>query len=66
MYGGYDLVIIIFFKMLHLTYNQKESILDDISNKMSYRNIYYVSRSAISRFFKNVCQAEQNSFLSQW
>ena len=54
--------------MPHLTYNRKESILDDISNKMSYRSIgdkYGISQTTVSRFLKRFCQGEQKSFLSQ-
>ena len=54
--------------MPHLTYNQKESILDDISNKVSYTSIgdkYGITHTTISRFFKKICQDRQKSFLSQ-
>jgi len=54
--------------MHHLTFNQKESILDDISNKMSYRSIgdkYGIIHTTVSRFFKIFWQDGQKLFLSQ-
>jgi len=58
----------IFFKMPHLTYNQKKSILDDISNNMSYRSIgdkYGISHTTVSRLFKKFSKDGQKSLLSE-
>jgi len=53
--------------MRHLTVDQKESICQDISNKMSFRSIghkYDISHSTVSRIYKNLCQYGKKSFLT--